>query len=359
VLAIGGAASVAGASPATRAAKTTASRLLGSSSSSADTTPSAVNVLASTSDDIGNQFVFWKGSDGGLSSAVYTARSTSWSGAPIPVPDTATLGSEPTAVTVTVAGIEYVYVLWEGTDGGLYYDYGVVTQGTSTTATSIGSWSGPIAVSGVTSLGSKPTATYVAMGGLAGIDVFWESSSGSLFSAVLSGAGGTLSLSSGPTELGDGPVGSAPAAGSDGAGNVYVYWQGSGGDGPIYEAYYDESDSSWTGPIDLGLWTGDTASAPSVAVDSVGDQYLFWQGENGSLYYAYWNGSYWTSWIGVGFSPMGSAPSATVTVADSPASMSGFTVVWEGTDLNLWSASYSFDTESWTGPNYEPYGPLG
>ena len=354
---------MAGASPVARsAAAPHVSELLREASSTGSgvvpSTASEESAFTSASDDDGNQFVLWKGDGGSLWSAVYSAALGTWTSAAIAVPGAGTLGSEPSALVVTVSGTEYLYVFWQGSDGNLWYDYGVVTPGTATSAASVGSWSGPTSIGGLAPLDSQPAVTYVTSGSQAGIDVFWKGSDGDLWSAVLAGAGGALSLSNGPSAHDVGPLGSAPTAGSDGSGNVYVYWQGPGGDTAIYESYYDAASSSWSGEIDLGLWTGDSASAPSVAVDRVGDQYLFWQGENGSLYYAYWDGTQWSGWVGVGYSPMGSAPAATVTLAGSQATMSGFTVVWEGSDENMWYATYDFDTDTWSIPNYEPYGPI-
>jgi hypothetical protein len=354
-VALGGVATVAAASP--RMGPSAVSLLAARAEPSIASSTEAI-AMASTSDSTGNQFLFWEGQNGALWYAVYTPAESSWSSSPAS-PGYSPMGSQPNAVTVTVGSTEYVYVFWQGTDGNLWYAYGVVSQGNATTATSIGSWSGPNPLVGLAPLGSSPAVTNVTTGGQAGIDVFWEGSNGNLWSAVLSGAGSSLSLKSGPTSLGDGPLGSAPTAGSDSAGNVYVYWQGSGNNTHVWEAWYDEATASWAGPIDLGTWTGNTASPSSVAVDSAGDQYIFWQGQNGSLWYADWNGSYWTGAIGVGYSPLGSAPAATVTVAGSPASDSGFTVIWEGSNLNMWYATYDSATSSWlSNADSEIYGPM-
>ncbi|HTW98860.1 MAG TPA: hypothetical protein VMD59_08795 [Acidimicrobiales bacterium] len=352
---LGGAATAAAASPRPSAS---AVSLLTARSEPATASATDSIAMASTSDSTGNQFLFWEGQNGALWYAVYTAAESSWSTSPAS-PGYSPMGSQPSAVTVDVGVTEYVYVFWQGTDGNLWYAYGVVSQGSASTATSIGSWSGPNALVGLAPLSSSPAVTNVVSGGQAGIDVFWEGSNGNLWSAIISGAGGTLSLQSGPTSIGDGPLGSAPTAGSDSSGNVYVYWQGSGNNTHVWEAWYDESTATWSGPIDLGAWTGNTGSPPSVVVDSSGDQYIFWQGQNGALWYADWNGSYWSGAIGVGYSPMGSAPAATETLAGSPASTSGFTVVWEGANLNMWYATYDFSTSTWlSSPGSEIYGPM-
>jgi hypothetical protein len=318
---------------------------------------STVVSLTSTSDSSGNDFVFWKGLDDNLWMAVYSAPTSSWSGA-VAVPGAWPLGSEPSATTVSISGNEYVYVFWESPSAGLAYTYGLVTPGSGGSPTSVGSFVNGLSIGGLAPLASAPSATYVAVGGQKGIDVFWMGTDGNLWSAILSGAGGALSLSSGPTKIGDGPLGSAPSAGSDAGGNVFVFWQGTGNNTHVWEGWYSASSSTWLGPIDLGFWTGNTGSAPSVAIGAYGRQYIFWQGQDRNLYYAYWNG-YWTGWITIGDGPLSSAPSAVVTSGITGyTSASSFIIVWKGTDLNMWSASYNYQTATWTGPDKEPYGPL-
>lgn len=73
----------------------------------------------------------------------------------------------------------------------------------------------------------------------------------------------------------------------------YVFWRGENGD--VYEAYYT---GSWHGPTDMHSkygWGGNIASAPSVAVASDGTEYVFWRGTQGDIYEAYYNGS-WYRW---------------------------------------------------------------
>ncbi len=322
----------------------------------AQASSSSGEALATASDAAGNVFAFWKGQDDNLWEAIGTAGagSPSWSSGPSAVPGMWPLASEPSAFTVTHSGIEYVYVFWEGTGASLWYAYGIVTPGSGGVATTVGSWSVPLEVSGVAPLGSAPTATYAPTGGEVGVDVFWKGTDDNLWSAVLSGAGGNLALASGPTNLHDGPLGSAPSAGAGSGGNVYVFWQGTGNNTHVWEAFYNAGNVTWSGPIDLGMWTGDTGSPPTVTIGQLDRQYVFWEGQDGNLYYCYWNGL-WTGFIGVGMGPLNSAPSAVFTQAGSA---SGFTVVWKGGDLDMWYAVSNPGTGAWSGPTHQGYGPL-
>ncbi|HTW97444.1 MAG TPA: hypothetical protein VMD59_01640 [Acidimicrobiales bacterium] len=353
VLAVAGPAVVAGATSAGQVPRGGAV----ASRPSQSTSSTGVSV-ASASDETGNDFVFWRGLDANLWMAIYSASTGSWSSGPTPAPGVWPLDSEPSAAVASVSGSEYVYVFFENNGTNLAYSYAKVTPGSGSSSTSVGAWSPVIGVSGMGPLGSPPAVAYAPVGGQKGFDVFWEGTDGNLWSTDLSGAGGTLGIASGPTKLGFGPLGSAPSAGADAGGNVFVFWQGSGNNTHVWEGWYSASNSTWSGPIDLGRWTGNTGSPPTVAIGAYGREYLFWQGLDGNLYDAYWNG-YWTGWTYLGDGPLNSAPSAVVTsgiTGYTPAS--SYIIVWKGTDLNLWYVAYNYETSTWSGPNKEAYGPL-
>jgi hypothetical protein len=128
----------------------------------------------------------------------------------------------------------------------------------------------------------------------------------------------------------------------------YVFWAGQ--DGDLWEAYYN--GSSWSDQ-DLGI--GPLGSEPAVAVSpdqsSGGNswQYVFWKGTDGNLWEAWWDGS-WNGPENLGMGPLGSEPTVGV-----DANGNQF-VFWEGTQGNLWEALYN---GTWNGPSDLGDGPLG
>jgi hypothetical protein len=201
---------------------------------------------------------------------------------------------------------------------------------------------------------SEPGSTYgPPMPNSAIADVFWKGATEDhgedhgLFQA-LGPADKTLS---GPNALGYGPLGSAPSAGVDGAGNAYVYWRGANKD--LYEAYWD--GSGWVGPVNRGM--GPMGSQPGVAISSNGTAYVFWEGAtaNHGLFEATGpaDGALYGP-IPLGYGPLGSAPSAGV---DSNGNVYVF---WEGAtaDHGLFEAYYN--GSAWSkNPIDQRMGPLG
>jgi hypothetical protein len=348
--------------------------------------------LGAAADAAGDQYLFWKGQDGNLWYTVYGADSSSWSTATT-VPGMGPLGSQPTVVLerAVLTGPEegaslrpalraqselppYIWVMWEGVDGNLWSVEGTVTYNDASPPTI--SWpSTPSVVPGMGPLGSAPSAAYTSTLVDPNLWVFWKGVDGNLWSVEGTVSDGVVSWPSTPSVVpGMGPLGSAPTAGSDIVGNIYVFWQGSGSNTQVWEAWYNAQASTpaWApAPIDLGSFSGNTDSAPSVAVAPAGEQYIFWQGADGNLYFAEWTGgdlvgsadgseqtpsnAGWlgNTWNFVGEGPMGSAPAATI-----GGSSSTLDVFWKGTNLNIWMATSPTSSLSWTGPTSVGDGPL-
>lgn len=156
-----------------------------------------------------------------------------------------------------------------------------------------GTWNGPSNL-GDGPLGSAPGATTIT----GQEDVFWRGTDNNLWETWYAGNW------YGPANLGYGNLASAPAVGSVySSGAQYVFWKGSNGD--LWEAWYA---GHWYGPADLGM--GPLGSPPSVAVDSSGNQYVFWQGTDGTLREAWYTGSWYGPAIPVNTGTMGSPPSS-------------------------------------------------
>jgi hypothetical protein len=72
----------------------------------------------------------------------------------------------------------------------------------------------------------------------------------------------------------------------DANGSQFVFWKGA--DDNLHESWYSATDGHWYGPVNLG--DGPLGSAPAVAVNS-GGQYVFWQGTDSNLYETWYSGS--------------------------------------------------------------------
>lgn len=149
--------------------------------------------------------------------------------------------------------------------------------------------------------------------------VFWRGPGEHLFEAWLSG--GHWSGVSDVTATyfhGAAILRSAPSSTVTRDGVQIVFWQGQLGH--IYEAWF--SGGQWNGPAD---WTaarfGEEALAvtgPSVGVLSDGTQLVYWEDAVGHLEEAWWRGSWngpvdWTVYRFNGFAPLGSAPALALT----------------------------------------------
>jgi hypothetical protein len=80
----------------------------------------------------------------------------------------------------------------------------------------------------------------------------------------------------GPTASNNGPLGSQPTVGVDGAGNEYVFWEQSGPGRGLEEI--QRIGSSWGGAHAVNGGMGPLGSSPTVAVAPGGSQYVFWNG---------------------------------------------------------------------------------
>ncbi|MBO0884763.1 MAG: hypothetical protein J2P17_31415 [Mycobacterium sp.] len=131
-------------------------------------------------------------------------------------------------------------------------------------------------------------------------------------------------------------------------GDRWVFWQGT--NGGLWEAYYN---GSWHGPTGISQM-GTLGSVPTVAVIG-GNPYVVWKGTDGHLWLGYWN-SGWHGPYNLGMGTLGTRPSI---MADQQGELA---VVWRGTDNNLWEA---YSTQSppsgsgWSGPHNLGDGPLG
>jgi hypothetical protein len=260
----------------------------------------------------GNQFVFWKGSDGNLWEQMW--RGSGWLG-PINL-GMGPLGSNPSA---GVDGLGRTYVFWQGPDRNLWEAFW-----------SGSAWVGPIRFGPA---GSQPT---VAVGANGNQYVFWKGSDGNLWEQLWRGSGWL-----GPFSLGMGPLGTAPSAGVDAKGATYVFWRGL--DGIVTEGFWN--GSAWVGPARMGP----VGSQPAVAVQANSSQYVFWRDGDGSLWEQIWFGGDWLQPFSLGMGPLGSAPSVGV---DS----NGVTYVfWRGVDGVLTEAFWG--GSAWVGP--VRMGPIG
>lgn len=269
-----------------------------------------------------------------------------------------------------VAGTQYLYVFWQGADNNLWSQT-VKAAGVGTATITVSSVNAaPVVVPGMGPLGSKPSATYVSAGfgvpsgATAGLGVFWKGSDGNLWWVnipVTAATGVVGAFPTGPSVIGGMAVlGSEPTASSDAAGNVYVFWQGSGNNTRVWEAWHGSGSTSWSStPNDLGAWSGNTGSAPTAAVSPTGTQFVFWQGQDSNLWYEWYNGAAWQGPVSVGDGPMNSKPA----VAFS--SGGGIAVFWKGTDLNIWTTSNTVNgtgttgvTGAWATVKSIGYGPL-
>jgi len=140
----------------------------------------------------------------------------------------------------------------------------------------------------------------------------------------------------GALNLGGSPLGSRPTAGVDVAGEQFVFWQGT--DGTLWDKWY--TGHSWHGPAKIAT-AGRMASAPSVAVGRGGEQDVFWKGTDGNLWET-WHTQGWHRAVNLHAGPLGSAPAAGV---DGRGELFVF---WEGTDGSLWDRWYT--SGRWHGP---------
>ena len=136
-----------------------------------------------------------------------------------------------------------------------------------------------------------------------------------------------------------------PSAAADSFNNQYVFWKGA--DSNLWEAFYNSYTQKWNGPIEIkGM--GPLGSEPSVAIEyqqvfagpggnAFNAQYVYWRGAgtNGTIWMAYWNGSWHgpialTNTSGPG-TPACSQPSATFVA--TPTGPRAY-IFWKGLGVN-------------------------
>lgn len=168
-----------------------------------------------------------------------------------------------------------------------------------------------------------------------------------------------------------------PSVGVDRDNNQFVFWKGSTNTN-LYEAVWTAATGSWSsGAINLGDVGNNLASAPSVAVATVGEgflsgdtrygaQFVFWRGSTDDLWYAFWAGQWYGAFEVPGPSNVASTPSAAFNnIFDEWGSGgSEVTVFWQGTDGLLYFIRLTnplgglfglSGTPQWVGPHEATY----
>lgn len=128
-----------------------------------------------------------------------------------------------------------------------------------------------------------------------------------------------------PVDLGSRPMGSAPTAGVDANGNVYVFWTGT--NGGLWQKW--TFNGSWNGREPIAAAGLGLASQPSVAVHLGGDQDVFWKGTNAHLREIVYTNA-WQKPVRLRSGRLGSPPAAGVDANGN------VYVFWRGTNGALW-----------------------
>jgi hypothetical protein len=316
---------------------------------------------AAGADKLGNEYVFWKGTDGNLWEAYWNTYDRSWKG-PNKI-GMGPLGSEPTVAvspTQVFAGpggnlFSGQYVYWTGTGpaGHLWMAYWD------------GSWHGPIDL-GMGALGSQPAASASDVGGRQILNVYWEGNDGNVWYAYSTDPTNASSYS-GPhaasrSGKGLGPLGSSPAASSAystctlcNQDDIVTWWGTNSG---LWFAEYNVALNSWDSGAQYVSGAGSLGSAPSVAV--IGSTVNWaWKGSGNQDLWVFSNGQDKPADEGMG--PLGSAPA--IAVNDPSGTGTGYYlyVFWKGTgsSADLFEAYYSRNDNTWHGPINLGMGPLG
>lgn len=209
----------------------------------------------------GEQDVFWKGRDGRL-------WETWWIGSWHTAVDLKTpkLTSDPTA-GVDSAGHEWVF--WRGPKNRLW---GMRYTGKT--------WGHPFRVSGTGTLTSGPGVAVDPDG--KAVEVFYRGRDKGLWAETLTGKRWVK------TKLGNGPLGSAPTAGADGSGNLYVFWRGT--HGGLWEA--TRQSGKWRAASALDF-AGTLGTPPSATVEANGALHVFWGGSDQNLWGIEYENGHW------------------------------------------------------------------
>jgi len=209
----------------------------------------------------GEQDVFWKGGDGRLWEAWWTG---SWhGGVSLKTPK---LTSDPTA-GLDSAGHQWVF--WRGAKNRLW---GMRYNGKA--------WGHPFHVGDTGPLTSGPGVAVNPDGKT--VVVFYRGADRGLWSETLTATRWVKS------KLGDGPLGSAPTAGADRSGNLYVFWRGTRGG--LWEATRHSGKWRAASPLDFA---GTIGTPPSAAVEANGAQHVFWGGTDQNLWGIEYENGHW------------------------------------------------------------------
>jgi DNA-binding beta-propeller fold protein YncE len=199
----------------------------------------------------GQQDVFWRGPGGNLWETTHT---THWT-------RRVNLGAGPlgSAPTAGADARGEVFVFWKGTNGALWEKW-----------RTHGRWHRPAKIKIAGRMGSAPGVAVQSSGVQ---NVFWRGRDGDLWDARHTNRWHR------PVNLGAGPLGSAPTAGADAHGDLFVFWEGT--DGSLWDRW--DLKGAWHGPAKITA-AGRMGSAPAVAVHGDGEQDVFWRGTNGALW---------------------------------------------------------------------------
>jgi hypothetical protein len=313
---------------------------------------------SAASDSFGNLYVFWKSPSGVLSEG-YSAGTGSWNGSSLP--QMGTLGSQPTVAisrNQTHDGKNWQYVFWQGGgDKGLWMAYWGAN----------GTWTGPIKIPGMGSLGSEPTAAEDQVTSGQKMVVYWTGADGYVWYAQTN-TPNDVSSWSGPFKASNrnngakmGPVFAAPSASgtctvSFACTDDYVYWAQNGV--ALYRGTYNVDQGQWTsGPTEVqNVVLGSEPSAAMNINNTDQGGTVAWRGSGGTADLWFWTDNNGNLPDNLGMGPLGSAPA----IAFDPGSGALFAenwFFWRGTNNDLWDAHTS--QTGIKGPYDLQLGPIG
>ncbi len=281
--------------------------LLGSEPSAVTSSPGVVDV-------------FWKGADATAQLwHVFYLPGTGWTSAPQSLGD-GPLAGTPKAVAQSDGSIQ---VFWRGADNNIWHAW--YTQGSG--------WAGPERITSTGNVTSDPAPVNSKLDTW---DVFWKGSDSNLWHVFWNA--GSTGWTTG--NLGDGLLSGSPKAIGQSDGSIQVVWRGA--DNNIWHAWYTQG-SGWAGPERITS-TGNVTSDPAPVNSKLDTWDIFWKGSNSNLWHVFWNAGS-TGWTtgDLGDGLLGGSPVAT------GQSSGTIDVFWVGTNSALWHAWYNAG-QPWAGP---------
>jgi hypothetical protein len=280
----------------------------------------------------GTDALFWQGANGHLWDLAYGAGS--WQGpadvsVQLGLPSAAGLSSAP-GVALTSLGT--VQLAWRGENTDLWE--ASLTGSTWSVATDV------TPAAGASPSIQPASAPTVLAGGVFGPNrLLWQGQDGHLW--VSSQSGNNWSAPVDMTSQLNAPTASqvrSPLSVGAADGQEMVFWRAASGD--LWEVWWD--GLAWMGPVDVsGLLPGsdpaNTASAPRLLIGPAGQRSVFWQGSDGHLREAWYDGAWYGPWD---WSRALGAPAFSQLV-DSPAVVAGSgqnVVFWQSVAGDLWEA---------------------